>query len=152
LPDGVLAKAEAVIDAHNASFAAAVAAGVKIAMGTDSGVGPHGSNLRELTLMAAGGMTARDVLVATTSSAAELLGVDTDLGTLTPASSRTSSSSPGTHSILPTSRTTSARCTPAAGWCAASPENWPSARCRTTRGSKDRTHRTRHPAGAPGGR
>ena len=84
LPDGVLAKAEAVIDAHNASFAAAVAAGVKVAMGTDSGVGPHGSNLRELALMAAGGMAARDVLVATTSSAAELLGVDADLGTLTP--------------------------------------------------------------------
>jgi imidazolonepropionase-like amidohydrolase len=84
LPDGVLAKAEAVIDAHNASFAAAVAAGVKVAMGTDSGVGPHGSNLRELALMAARGMSPRDVLVATTSSAAELLGVDADLGTLTP--------------------------------------------------------------------
>jgi imidazolonepropionase-like amidohydrolase len=84
LPDGVVAKAETVIDAHNASFAAAVAAGVKIAMGTDSGVGPHGSNLRELELMAAGGMTPQDVLVATTSSAAELLGVQADSGTLAP--------------------------------------------------------------------
>jgi imidazolonepropionase-like amidohydrolase len=84
LPDGVVAKAEAVIDAHNASFAAAVAAGVKIAMGTDSGVGPHGSNLRELALMAAGGMAPQDVLVATTSSAAELLGVHADSGTLAP--------------------------------------------------------------------
>jgi imidazolonepropionase-like amidohydrolase len=84
LPDGVVAKAEAVIDAHNVSFAAAVAAGVKIAMGTDCGVGPHGSNLRELALMAAGGMTPPDVLVATTSSAAELLGVHADSGTLAP--------------------------------------------------------------------
>src|ERR1700761_2966213 len=84
LPDGVVAKAEAVIDAHNASFAAAVAAGVKIAVGTDSGVGPHGSNLRELALMAAGGMAPQDVLVATTSSAAELLGVQADSGTLAP--------------------------------------------------------------------
>ncbi len=84
LPDGVLAKAQAVIEAHNASFAAAVAAGVKIAMGTDSGVGPHGSNLRELALMAAGGMSPADVLVATTSSAAELLGVHADSGTLSP--------------------------------------------------------------------
>lgn len=84
LPDGVVAKAEAVIDAHNASFAAAVAAGVKVAMGTDSGVGPHGSNLRELALMAAGGMTPQDVLVATTSSAAELLEVHADSGTLAP--------------------------------------------------------------------
>ncbi|MFY9669881.1 MAG: amidohydrolase family protein, partial [Trebonia sp.] len=84
LPDGVVAKAEAVIDAHNASFAAAVAAGVKVAMGTDSGVGPHGSNLRELALMAAGGMTPQEVLVATTSSAAELLEVHADSGTLAP--------------------------------------------------------------------
>jgi imidazolonepropionase-like amidohydrolase len=83
LPDGVLAKAEAVVEAHNASFAAAAAAGVKVAMGTDSGVGPHGSNLRELALMAAGGMAPADVLVATTRSAAELLGVQDECGTLT---------------------------------------------------------------------
>jgi imidazolonepropionase-like amidohydrolase len=84
LPDGVLAKAEAVVEAHNASFAAAVAAGVKVAMGTDSGVGPHGSNLGELALMAAGGMAPEDVLVATTRSAAELLGLEQECGTLTP--------------------------------------------------------------------
>ena len=73
LPDGVAAKAREVIDAHASSFARAVAAGVKIAMGTDSGVGPHGSNLDELPLMAAGGMTPAQVLAATTQSAAELL-------------------------------------------------------------------------------
>jgi imidazolonepropionase-like amidohydrolase len=84
LPAGVLAKAEAVVEEHNASFAAAAAAGVKIAMGTDSGVGPHGSNLRELALMAAGGLAPADVLAATTRSAAELLGVDRECGTLTP--------------------------------------------------------------------
>jgi imidazolonepropionase-like amidohydrolase len=84
LPDGVLAKAEAVVEAHNASFAAAVAAGVKIAMGTDSGVTPHGSNLGELALMAAGGMAPADVLVAATRSAAELVGVAADSGTLVP--------------------------------------------------------------------
>jgi imidazolonepropionase-like amidohydrolase len=83
-PDGVLAKAEAVIEAHNASFAAAVAAGVKVAMGTDSGVGPHGDNLGELALMAAGGMAPENVLVATTSSAAELLGMQADCGMLAP--------------------------------------------------------------------
>jgi imidazolonepropionase-like amidohydrolase len=84
LPDGVVAKAEAVVEAHNASFAAAVAAGVKVAMGTDSGVGPHGGNLGELALMAAGGLAPRDVLVATTRSAAELLGMEEECGTLTP--------------------------------------------------------------------
>jgi imidazolonepropionase-like amidohydrolase len=84
LPDGVLAKAETVVEAHNTSFAAAVAAGVKVAMGTDSGVGPHGSNLGELALMAAGGMAPENVLVATTRSAAELLGLEQECGTLTP--------------------------------------------------------------------
>ena len=40
-----------VMDTHAASIKAAIAAGVKIAMGTDSGVVPHGQNLRELDLM-----------------------------------------------------------------------------------------------------
>ncbi len=62
LHDGVAEKAQAVIAAHASSFARAVAAGVKIAMGTDTGVGPQGSNLDELPLMAAGGMTPAQVL------------------------------------------------------------------------------------------
>ena len=37
-----------VIDVHRAGFRQAVEAGVRIAMGTDSGVTPHGRNLREL--------------------------------------------------------------------------------------------------------
>jgi imidazolonepropionase-like amidohydrolase len=59
-----------------------VAAGVKIAMGTDSGVTPHGNNLRELGLMVDGGMSPAEVLVATTRSAAELMGLSDELGTL----------------------------------------------------------------------
>jgi imidazolonepropionase-like amidohydrolase len=47
-------------------------------------VGPHGQNLRELTLMAEGGMTPRDVLVATTSSAARLLGMQDEAGVISP--------------------------------------------------------------------
>jgi imidazolonepropionase-like amidohydrolase len=42
--------------------------------GTDSGVTPHGRNPAELELMAKGGMAPAEVLAATTSSAAELLG------------------------------------------------------------------------------
>lgn len=82
LPEGVLAKAREVIEVHAGSFARAVAAGVKIAMGTDSGVGPHGANLGELPLMAAGGLSPARVLAATTSSAAQLLGVADDTGTI----------------------------------------------------------------------
>ncbi len=84
LPDGVAAKAREVIDAHASAFARAVEAGVKIAMGTDTGVGPHGSNLDELPLMAAGGMTQAQVLTATTKSAAELLGIGDETGTIMP--------------------------------------------------------------------
>jgi imidazolonepropionase-like amidohydrolase len=84
LPEGVVAKAKEVISSHADAFARAVAAGVKIAMGTDSGVGPHGSNLDELPLMAAGGLTPAQVLTATTSSAAGLLQMADETGTIMP--------------------------------------------------------------------
>ncbi|HEY6609011.1 MAG TPA: amidohydrolase family protein [Candidatus Limnocylindria bacterium] len=84
IPEASVAKAREVVEIHRASFAKAVAAGVKVAMGTDSGVTPHGDNLRELALMVDGGMTPMQALVATTSSAAELMGLEGELGTLEP--------------------------------------------------------------------
>jgi imidazolonepropionase-like amidohydrolase len=77
-----VAKAREVVEAHRASFAMAVAAGVRVAMGTDSGVTPHGDNLRELALMVEGGMAPMQAIVASTSSAAELMGLADELGTL----------------------------------------------------------------------
>jgi imidazolonepropionase-like amidohydrolase len=73
-----------VVEIHRQSFASAVAAGVKVAMGTDSGVTPHGRNLRELELMVSGGMTPMQAIEATTRSAAELMGLEEELGTLEP--------------------------------------------------------------------
>ena len=84
LPPAVVDKARAVVEIHRSAFRRAVEAGVRIAMGTDSGVTPHGRNLRELALMAAGGMSPAAVLEATTRSAAQLLGVDRDRGTVEP--------------------------------------------------------------------
>ncbi len=84
IPDSSVAKARQVVETHRASFAAAVEAGVKVAMGTDSGVTPHGRNLRELELMVEGGMTPMQAIEATTRSAAELMGLDAELGTLEP--------------------------------------------------------------------
>jgi imidazolonepropionase-like amidohydrolase len=84
IPDESLRKALEVIDAHRDSFRRAVLAGVKVAMGTDSGVTPHGDNLEELQLMAENGMSPEQVLVATTSSAAALMGLDGELGTIEP--------------------------------------------------------------------
>jgi imidazolonepropionase-like amidohydrolase len=84
LPDAVVRKAAEVAEAHADSFRRAVAAGVKVAMGTDSGVTPHGRNLAELELMAEGGMAPAAVLHATTASAAALMGLEAELGTLEP--------------------------------------------------------------------
>ena len=82
LPPAVIDKARSVVEVHRAAFRHAVEAGVRIAMGTDSGVTPHGRNLRELALMVEGGMTPLAALEATTRSAAQLLGVDDRLGTV----------------------------------------------------------------------
>ena len=84
LPPAVVDKARAVVEIHRSAFRHAVEAGVRIAMGTDSGVTPHGRNLRELALMADGGMRPAAVLEATTRSAAQLLGVDGERGTIEP--------------------------------------------------------------------
>jgi imidazolonepropionase-like amidohydrolase len=51
-------------------------------MGTDCPVAPHGRNLNELRHMADNGLTPAQALVAATSSAAELMGLDDELGTI----------------------------------------------------------------------
>ena len=83
LPEAVVRKATEVVDIHRAAFRRAVEAGVRIAMGTDSGVTVHGANLRELELMREGGMAPEAVLVAATQSAADLMGLGDELGSLT---------------------------------------------------------------------
>jgi imidazolonepropionase-like amidohydrolase len=82
LPPSSVEKARSVLEIHRSAFRRAVEAGVRIAMGTDSGVTPHGWNLRELALMVDGGMTPAAALEATTRSAAQLMGLDADLGTI----------------------------------------------------------------------
>jgi imidazolonepropionase-like amidohydrolase len=85
LPAYAVEKSRLVMTAHRESFRRAVQAGVKVAMGTDSGVGPHGGNARELALMVEhGGMTPMQAIVASTRSAAELLRLDGQLGTIAP--------------------------------------------------------------------
>ena len=82
LPPMMAAKAAGVIDAHRRSFRQAVEAGVKVAMGTDSGVGRHGENGREIQLMVEHGMTPMQAIQASTANAAQLLRLSNDLGTL----------------------------------------------------------------------
>ena len=76
------AKSESLVEAHRQSFRRAVEAGVRIAMGTDSGVGRHGENGQELQLMVENGMTPMQAIIASTSNAARLLRLEDSLGTL----------------------------------------------------------------------
>jgi imidazolonepropionase-like amidohydrolase len=84
LPDAVKEKAYASVELHRQNITRAYEAGVKIAMGTDCGVGAHGTNLDELEMMRALGMSPVETLHATTGSAADLMGVDGDRGRIRP--------------------------------------------------------------------
>ena len=79
-----LRKAQLVTEVHDANVAKAVQAGVKVAMGTDSAVTPHGRNLDELGLMVRAGMTPGAALQAATIEAATLMGWDDRIGVLEP--------------------------------------------------------------------
>jgi imidazolonepropionase-like amidohydrolase len=81
LPAEMIEKAERIGALHRAAVAAAIAGGVKVAMGTDAAVGPHGRNLREIDAMVRCGMTPMQAIVASTRVPAELLRRP-DLGTL----------------------------------------------------------------------
>jgi len=82
MPEYGIRKAREVMEAHSDSISRAHKAGVKIAMGTDAGVMPHGTNLRELGLMVNIGMTPMEAIVATTRTAAECLGWQAGVGTI----------------------------------------------------------------------
>lgn len=57
--------------------------GVKIALGTDSGVAPHGQANQEVGLMVSkGGMSIRDALIAATKGDPDLMGLSEETGTL----------------------------------------------------------------------
>ncbi len=82
IPPAIAEKARAAIAARDQMFRRALAKGVKIALGTDAAVYPHGRNAEEFRLMVSLGMTPAAALRAGTASAAELLGLADRLGTL----------------------------------------------------------------------
>ena len=78
-------KALAAAAAMRNSVRIAVANRVLIALGTDAGVIPHGTNAREFILLVEwGGMRPMDAIVAGTMGGARLLGLDKSLGSLAP--------------------------------------------------------------------
>jgi imidazolonepropionase-like amidohydrolase len=81
-PPLVREKADMAMKAQDAMLRRALDMGVKIALGTDAAVYPHGDNALEFVLMNADGMPSAQTLRAGTSIAAELLGLSSKLGTL----------------------------------------------------------------------
>lgn len=81
-PEIIRAKAEAIGPQIQGTFAKAYKAGVKIAFGTDTGVSPHGDNAKEFGYMVEAGMPPLEALRAATLSAATVMGMEKQLGTL----------------------------------------------------------------------
>jgi imidazolonepropionase-like amidohydrolase len=82
MPAWAMAKLDTVAIAQRSSLPEAIRAGVKVAMGTDCGVGYHGTNAREIGLLVEAGMTAMQAIEASTRVAAELMRRSDDLGTV----------------------------------------------------------------------
>lgn len=76
LPAPIRAKAESVLPLAKVSLSKAIAAGVRIAFGTDAGVYPHGENAREFSALVARGMSPLEAIRAATLHAAAALGVE----------------------------------------------------------------------------
>lgn len=81
-PPLVKSKADLAVKSQDGMVKRALQAGVKIALGTDAAVYPHGNNAAEFSLMAADGMTPAQSLQAGTSIASELLGLDSQIGSI----------------------------------------------------------------------
>lgn len=75
LPPPVRAKAEEVLPRARDSTSRAIRAGVRVALGTDAPLIPHGQNAKEFTALVARGMTPIEAIRAGTVNAAELLRV-----------------------------------------------------------------------------
>lgn len=82
MPPAIAAKAHAAITAIHGTFQRALAKGVKIGLGTDAGVYPHGRNPEEFHQMVDLGMKPVAALKAGTSADADLLGIADKVGTL----------------------------------------------------------------------
>ena len=80
----VLAKARETTEVQRIGFSAAVAAGVKVAFGSDAGVFPHGIQARQFSHYVAHGLTPQHAIQSATRWAAELIGWEDRVGALTP--------------------------------------------------------------------
>jgi imidazolonepropionase-like amidohydrolase len=66
------------------NFRKAVDAGIKMSFGTDAGVCPYGTSGKQFAFMVKYGMTPMQAIQAATSSAADLLGHSSEIGSIKP--------------------------------------------------------------------
>jgi imidazolonepropionase-like amidohydrolase len=83
-PEKTIEKERKVGRVQRENFQKAVAAGVKIAFGTDAGVYPHGGNAKQFIHMVRWGQTPLQAIQAATINAADLLGQTSKLGSIGP--------------------------------------------------------------------
>jgi len=81
-PPWVMEKAAIIIPAAKQNMAKAFRSGVRVALGTDAGVYPHGENGAEFWAMVTLGMTPVQTLQAGTANAAELMGWSDRVGSI----------------------------------------------------------------------
>jgi imidazolonepropionase-like amidohydrolase len=80
----ILRKNRETTETQRTLFRKAVALGVRIAYGTDSGVYPHGLNANQLPYMVKYGLTPMQAIQSATINAARMLGWDDQIGSLAP--------------------------------------------------------------------
>jgi imidazolonepropionase-like amidohydrolase len=85
-PDRQIPAVQAYIDKNLETVRRAHKAGVKIAMGSDAVYTMFGQNTRELEQFIKAGMTPTEALATATSRAAELMGMEKDIGIVAPGS------------------------------------------------------------------
>ncbi len=81
-PSVIVPKAIAIGPQIQATFGKAYKRGVKIAFGTDAGVGLHGDNAKEFVYMVEAGMKPMEAIVSATLTPAEMLGITDERGIL----------------------------------------------------------------------
>ena len=83
-PADILRKNTETTETQRVGFRKAVAAGVRIAYGTDSGVYPHGLNAKQLPYMVQYGMTPMQAIQSATIGAAQLMRWEDRVGSIAP--------------------------------------------------------------------
>jgi imidazolonepropionase-like amidohydrolase len=83
-PDETMRKSAETTEAQRIGFTKALAAGVRMAFGTDSGVCPHGWNAKQLPYMVRFGMTPMEAIRSATVDAAALMRWEDRVGSLEP--------------------------------------------------------------------